>query len=97
MGVGIDKPIEGLAVGTNKHALWHVKVIKDLPDEYIWQQTYSYRTQDWRYIRYKDGQEELYDHSVDPYEWNNLALNEKHLKIKTDLFNQMAEIINKPK
>ena len=96
MGVGIDTPIEGLAVGTNKQALWHVKVIKDLPDEYIWQQTYSYRTQDWRYIRYKDGQEELYDHSVDPYEWHNLALKDKYLKIKTDLFNQMAEIINKP-
>jgi arylsulfatase A-like enzyme len=93
MGVGIDKPIEGLAVGTNRQALWHVKVLKDLPDEYIWQQTYSYRTQDWRYIRYKDGQEELFDHRVDPYEWHNLALNEKHQKMKTDLFKQITEII----
>ncbi|NQY35721.1 MAG: sulfatase [Alteromonadaceae bacterium] len=97
MGVGIDKPIEGLAVGTNKQALWHVKVIKDLPDEYIWQQTYSYRTQNWRYIRYKDGQEELYDHRVDPYEWHNLALTEQHKKVKADLFQQMSEIINNQK
>jgi len=96
MGVGIDRPIEGLAVGTNPHALWHVKVLNDLPDEYIWQQTYSYRTENWRYIRYKNGQEELYDHSLDPYEWHNLALKDKYLKIKMDLFNQMAEIINKP-
>ena len=27
----------------------------------------------WRYIRYADGTEELYDHSKDPYEWTNLA------------------------
>ncbi|PKI16681.1 sulfatase [Colwellia sp. 12G3] len=93
MGVGIDTPIEGLAFGTNKQALWHVKVIKDLPDEYIWQQTYSYRTQNWRYIRYKDGQEELYDHQSDPYEWHNLALHKKYQTIKTDLFKQMSEII----
>lgn len=27
----------------------------------------------WRYIRYADGTEELYDRSVDPNEWDNLA------------------------
>ena len=27
----------------------------------------------WRYIRYADGTEELYDHSKDPNEWTNLA------------------------
>ena len=27
----------------------------------------------YRYIRYVDGSEELYDHSVDPHEWTNLA------------------------
>jgi arylsulfatase A-like enzyme len=94
MGVGIDKPIKDLAVGTNRNALWHVKVIKDLPDKYIWQQTYSYRTQYWRYIRYKDGQEELYDHRNDPYEWHNLALNEKYRTIKMSLFEQMYDIID---
>lgn len=26
-----------------------------------------------RYVRYEDGSEELYDHAVDPMEWNNLA------------------------
>ena len=33
----------------------------------------SLRTDRWRYIRYEDGSEELYDHSVDPNEWDNLA------------------------
>lgn len=27
----------------------------------------------WRYIRYEDGAEELYDHHTDPHEWENLA------------------------
>ncbi|SHJ80880.1 Arylsulfatase A [Rubritalea squalenifaciens DSM 18772] len=30
---------------------------------------------DWRYIRYQDDSEELYDISKDPYEWDNLASN----------------------
>jgi arylsulfatase A-like enzyme len=30
------------------------------------------RTERWRYIRYEDGSEELYDHRVDPDEWTNL-------------------------
>ncbi len=31
------------------------------------------RTSRWRYIRYADGSEELYDHRADPHEWRNLA------------------------
>jgi arylsulfatase A-like enzyme len=31
------------------------------------------RSQNWRYIRYRDGTEELYDRRKDPAEWNNLA------------------------
>ena len=33
----------------------------------------SLRTERWRYIRYADGSEELYDHRTDPNEWDNLA------------------------
>jgi arylsulfatase A-like enzyme len=33
----------------------------------------SLRTDRWRYIRYADGSEELYDHDVDPNEWDNLS------------------------
>jgi len=36
------------------------------------------RTDRWRYIRYEDGSEELYDHSEDPNEWHNLAGLPKH-------------------
>jgi hypothetical protein len=31
------------------------------------------RNENWRYILYADGGEELYDEGTDPYEWNNLA------------------------
>lgn len=34
---------------------------------------HAVRDAQWRYIRYADGSEELYDHSKDPYEWKNLA------------------------
>lgn len=33
----------------------------------------SIRTKAWRYIRYHDGTEELYNEQEDPNEWNNLA------------------------
>ena len=34
---------------------------------------HSVRSEDWRYIRYADGSEELYDHRSDPHEWTNLV------------------------
>jgi arylsulfatase A-like enzyme len=41
--------------------------------------SFSVRTADWRYTRYFDGQEELYDHRAgpneDPHEWTNRANN----------------------
>jgi arylsulfatase A-like enzyme len=35
---------------------------------------HAVRSARWRYIRYADGSEELYDHDKDPHEWRNLAL-----------------------
>ncbi len=34
---------------------------------------YAVRDQRWRYIRYRDGTEELYDHASDIHEWRNVA------------------------
>jgi arylsulfatase A-like enzyme len=50
---------------------------------------FSVRTQNWRYIRYIDGSEELYNHQVDPEEWNNLAYQPKYKKIKESLSNHI--------
>ena len=39
-------------------------------------------THDWRYLRYANGNEELYDTAHDPHEWTNLAKDEsKHDKL----------------
>lgn len=35
---------------------------------------HAVRSRDFRYIRYADGGEELYDHRTDPNEWTNLAV-----------------------
>ena len=34
---------------------------------------HAVRSRRWRYIRYHDGSQELYDHQTDPWEWHNLA------------------------
>lgn len=53
------------------------------------------RTERWRYIRYADGGEELYDHDGDEYEWTNLARDEKFAAVKKDLA-KLLPTINKP-
>jgi arylsulfatase A-like enzyme len=49
------------------------------------QNNHAIRTDRWRYIRYADGTEELYDHSNDEYEWTNLAANPEHTALKASL------------
>ncbi len=46
---------------------------------------HSLRTERYRYIRYSDGTEELYDRDVDELEWKNLAADPKHAAIKKQL------------
>lgn len=43
------------------------------------------RSSRYRYIRYHDGGEELYDHKTDPHEWHNLATSKEHYTIKQEL------------
>ena len=43
------------------------------------------RTAQFRYIRYADGGEELYDHAKDEYEWTNLANNPAYAAQKAEL------------
>src|SRR5690606_15671412 len=46
---------------------------------------HSVRSERWRYIRYADGSEELYDHFRDPHEWSNLAGNPVYSMIIDEL------------
>lgn len=52
---------------------------------------HSVRTERWRYIRYADGSEELYDHAKDPYEWTNLASDEDYADVLRDLARQLPK------
>ena len=52
--------------------------------------TYRYknhavRSPEWRYIRYENGDEELYDEVKDPYEWTNLAGKSEYASKKREL------------
>ena len=44
-------------------------------------ENHAVRTDRWRYIRYNDGEEELYDHESDPKEWHNLASNAEYSSV----------------
>ncbi|MEM9830517.1 MAG: sulfatase [Bacteroidota bacterium] len=46
---------------------------------------HAVRTERWRYIRYADGSEELYDHEHDPREWNNVAGQQNYAEIIAEL------------
>ena len=46
---------------------------------------YSVVNQEWRYIHYSDGTEELYDEKNDPHEWKNLASDPEYKGLKKEM------------
>ena len=52
---------------------------------------YGIRSDCYRYIRYADGTEELYDHKKDKWEWNNLSDDPAYAKAKADLAGGIPE------
>ena len=46
---------------------------------------HSLRTERWRYIRYSDGTEELYDRTADEMEWDNLASKPRYNRVREQL------------
>ena len=52
---------------------------------------HSVRTERWRYIRYANGDEELYDHYNDPNEWRNLARDPRFADVKRRLAEQVPK------
>ena len=70
IGFPIDEKLEG-------HSL--VPQLKDKDAERKWpaitthnHDNHGVRSENWRYIQYADGSEELYDMRKDPNEWNNV-------------------------
>jgi arylsulfatase A-like enzyme len=82
-GLPTPKHVEGVsfrALLTNPDARW------DLPARTTFQfNNHAVRTEQWRYIRYHDGGEELYDETKDPLEWTNLAAKPEYAAVKKEL------------
>ncbi|MDP6468556.1 MAG: sulfatase [Pirellulaceae bacterium] len=53
---------------------------------------HSVRSERWRYIRYANGSEELYDHANDPQEWTNLATREDLGKVRSELAKWLPQV-----
>jgi arylsulfatase A-like enzyme len=72
--------------GLEGHSL--VKLLRNPQTTWRWpaitthnQNNHAVRSEHWRYIRYADGSEELYDHRNDPNEWTNLAHEKRYANV----------------
>jgi hypothetical protein len=52
---------------------------------------HAVRSENFRYIRYADGTEELYDSIEDPNEWHNLADEPQYRRVKRELARWLPE------
>jgi arylsulfatase A-like enzyme len=55
-------------------------------------ENHSVRSERWRYIRYADGTEELYDHNKDSLEWTNLANRAEYAETKKQLAEWLPKV-----
>jgi len=53
--------------------------------------SHAVRSERWRYIRYQDGSEELYDMETDENQWVNLAKDRGHAAVKRELARWLPE------
>jgi len=66
-------------------------VSRGKPTTMTWKRgNHSIRSGRWRYTRYHDGSEELYDQTNDPYEWTNLAGDASHARMLGALRRQIG-------
>ena len=82
-GISVPKHVEGASIKpllADANASWNTPTLCTFG-----YQNHSVRNAQWRYIRYADGSEELYDHTKDPYEWTNLATRVEFKNVRTEL------------
>ncbi|MCG8598558.1 MAG: DUF4976 domain-containing protein, partial [Verrucomicrobiales bacterium] len=91
-GVEPPHPLEGVSLRPlleNPDSEWDHSALTTFSDHH------ALRTDRWRYIRYVDGSEELYDHNEDPHEWTNLAVDPDHPELP-ELRTRLDQILTKP-
>lgn len=82
-GLETPKHVEGVSVKPlleNPQAEWDRPALTTHGYE-----NHAVRSEKWRYIRYADGGEELYDEVQDPLEWKNLAGDPNLAEVKSEL------------
>ncbi len=84
------KTLEGLSLVPQ---LRDVRAPRARPIVTTWGRSHAVRDRRWRYIRYENGGEELYDHEQDPGEWSNLADNPQYSGIKADMLDWLHKLI----
>ncbi len=75
-GVPIPKHVEGISIKPllkNPNEKWTTPGLSTMGKG-----NHTLVNEDWRYIRYADGTEELYDERNDPNEWVNVAARPEH-------------------
>ncbi|MCV9389293.1 sulfatase [Reichenbachiella ulvae] len=83
LGVENDLPLEGeslMPLMNQPDMQWEIPAVVTYPKGSI-----GVKLDQWNYIKYKDGSEELYDHLVDPREYKNLANDEQYASIMAKL------------
>jgi arylsulfatase A-like enzyme len=89
-GLPMPKQVEGESIRRlleNPDAPW------DKPAITTWLfNNHAVRNEDWRYIRYANGDEELYHNAVDPLEWTNLAAQPAHAEQKAALAKWLPQV-----
>ena len=95
-GLQVNPKLEGVSLKIllkNLHSVWKHVAVSTLGHN-----NHAVRDERWRYIRYADGSEELYDHQTDPNEWTNLAsesLTPSHAEVIARLRNHLPKT-NRP-
>jgi arylsulfatase A-like enzyme len=82
-GISVPKHVEGKSIKPllmNPTAAWTLPTLTTFGYK-----NHTVRNEQWRFIRYADGGEELYNHTNDPYEWTNLATKVEFKGVRTDL------------
>ncbi len=92
-GLPIPEHVEGVSI---RPLLADPKAAWDRPALTTYHRdNHSLRSEQWRYIRYADGSEELYNHDNDPSEWTNVAADPNYAAIKTE-FARFLPAVNAP-
>jgi arylsulfatase A-like enzyme len=82
-GIATPKHVEGRSIRTllaDPGSAWDTPALTTFGFR-----NHAVRNARWRYIRYANGDEELYDEQTDPYEWTNLARDPKFAARKSEL------------